>query len=199
MSKSNSVCKRCRREGSKLFLKGGRCLTPKCSFGKRSYAPGANSSTRPSKLSDYGIQLREKQKTKTIYKIREKQFKNYFIKASKSKEASGEKLMQFLESRLDNVVYKLGFSSSSRHARQLVQHKKIKVNGKVVDIPSYALSEKDKIEVVDREGYKLHKSEIPIWLKLDKGKLIGEVIKVPSRKDIVSDINEDLIVEFYSR
>jgi small subunit ribosomal protein S4 len=199
MAKENPVCKRCRREGKKLFLKGERCLTPKCSFTKRSYAPGSSSTSRPSKLSDYGVQLREKQKAKTRYGVREKQFENYYLKAAKTKEARGEKLLQFLELRLDNIVYKIGLGASMRQARQLVKHGKIKVNDKKVDIPSYQVSEKDIIKPVDKSIIKLTKTEIPVWLKFNKGDLTAEIVKIPSRTEIDSDISEGLIVEFYSR
>jgi len=199
MSSNNAVCRKCRREGDKLFLKGERCLSPKCSFTKRSYAPGARGQHRPGKLSDYGVQLRAKQGAKAIYKVREKQFKNYYEKASKTKEASGSKLLQLLETRLDNVVYKLGFSQSVRQARQMVRHKKFKVNNKIVDIPSYNVEINEKIEPKNKEGIKLSKNEVPVWLKLDKGNLSGELVKLPAREEITAQINEDLIVEFYSR
>jgi len=197
--RTKNVCRRCRREGVKLFLKGDRCLSPKCSFTRRSYVPGSSGTGRSAKLSDYAIQLREKQKAKSLYNLRENQFQNYYLKASKSKEASGEKILQMLETRLDNVVYHLGFANSLRSARQLVNHKKIKVNGKIVNIPSFSLREKMKIEPVVKTGFKIFKSEVPVWLKLDKANFCGEVVKVPMRSEISTDINEALIVEFYSR
>jgi len=199
MSEKNIVCRKCRREGEKLFLKGDRCMSAKCSFVKRSYIPGQHGTARVGKLSDFGVQLREKQKTKAIYGIRETQFSNYYKKASKTKQATGEKLLQSLEARLDNIVYRLGFAASRRQARQMVSHKMFLVNEKRVNIPSYQLKEKDKIEPIKKEGYKLFKTEIPTWLKLEKGKLVGELAKIPSRGEIETNINEGLIVEFYSR
>jgi len=199
MSDNNSVCRKCRRIGSKLMLKGDRCSTPKCAFTKRPYAPGATGNSRGSKLSDFGVQLKEKQKAKSIYNLRENQFHNYYLKASKTKEASGEKLIQFLETRLDNVVFRLGLASTIRNARQVVGHKNILVNGNVLDIPSYQLRKGEKVEPKKKENYKLFKTEIPVWLKFDKGKLSGEIINDPKRSEINTDINEDLIVEFYSR
>lgn len=199
MSNLNIQCRKCRHEGEKLFLKGERCISPKCAVLKRPYAPGAHGTARQPKLSDYGKQLLVKQKAKAIYGVRETQFRNYYDKASKTKEATGEKLLQLLETRLDNVVFKLGFTSSLRQARQLVGHGKILVNGKKLDIPSYQLREKEKIEPIKKEGFKLNAVDLPVWLKLEKGKLIGEIIKIPSRDEIVVNIDEGLIVEFYSR
>lgn len=196
---NNAVCRKCRREGKKLFLKGEKCFSAKCPFTRRPYAPGSKGVVRGVKLSDYGCQLREKQKAKVIYGLKEQQFRNYYKKAAKIKEATGEKLLQFLERRLDNVVYHLGFASSHRQARQMVSHKKFLVNDKKNNIPSHQLKEKDKIEPVDKKNFKLNKSEIPIWLKLDKKNLIGQLIKIPSREEIQTDLEEDLIVEFYSR
>lgn len=199
MSLQKNVCKRCRRENVKLFLKGERCLSPKCSFTRRSYPPGYPTKTRSGKISDYGVQLREKQKAKSIYGLRETQFKNYYTKASKTKEASGEKLIQMLEMRLDNVVYRAGFAISTRQARQMVRHGKFLVNNKKIDIPSYSLKIKDKIELIKKEGAKLYKTEMPVWLKMDNAKYSVEIIKIPTRQEIAADIDEELIVEFYSR
>lgn len=195
----NSVCKRCRRENKKLFLKGERCASPKCSFSRRSYAPGYPSKTKSGKISDYGLQLREKQKAKSIYGLRETQFKNYYTKASKTKGASGEKLIQFLETRLDTVVHRSGFATSGRHARQMVKHGKFLVNGKNVDIPSYQLKEKDVVELINKKDVKLNKTELPVWLKIDNAKYSIEIIKIPSREEILTEVDEGLIVEFYSR
>lgn len=193
------VCRKCRREGAKLFLKGSRCMGPKCSFTRRSYAPGAHGDVRFSKLSEYGKQLREKQKAKNIYSLRETQFHNYFKKASKNKEATGEVLLQLLEQRLDNVVYRLGFAPSRNSARQIVLHGKIMVNGKKVDIVSSQVKAKDIIEPAPKTKLNLLKTEIPTWLELDKKNSRGKVVKLPSREELSSDINEELIVEFYSR
>lgn len=195
----NTVCRKCRREGAKLFLKGERCFTPKCGFTRRSYAPGSHVNTRAPKLSDYGKQLREKQKAKAIYRIRERQFHNYYKKASKTKAATGEKLMQLLETRLDHVVFSLGFANSIRQSRQMISHKKFAVNNKKINIPSYLVKVGDKIEPRHKKDLKINKTEVPLWLKLDKNNLTGEVIKIPSRTEIKSEIDEGLIVEFYSR
>lgn len=198
-SKENVVCKHCRRAGGKLFLKGERCFSPKCSFTRRSYAPGMHGTSRVKKISDYGKQLREKQKAKNFYGVRETQFRNYYLKAAKTKEATGEKLLQLLESRLDNVVRKLGLALSTPHARQMVKHGKIKVNDKKVYIPSFNLKEKDKIGLIDTSNFKLSKTQLPVWLEIDKKTLIGKVVKIPTRGEIGMEIDEGLIVEFYSR
>jgi small subunit ribosomal protein S4 len=193
------VCKKCRREGSKLFLKGERCYSAKCAFTRRSYSPGTQGQGKFSKLSEYGKQLREKQKTKRIYGLRETQFVNYFAKASKNKQATGEALIQLLEKRLDNVVYKLGFCVSLAQARQNVTHGLYKVNGKKVNIPSYSVSIKDVIEPITKDTIQLSKNSVPAWLKIDAKKIIGEVISDPTKEDFPKEINFDLIVEFYSR
>ncbi|NOX36139.1 MAG: 30S ribosomal protein S4 [Calditrichaeota bacterium] len=202
------VCKLCRREGEKLFLKGARCFSAKCSFEKRSYPPGQHGLSKRSKLSEYGIQLREKQKVKRIYGVLEKQFKNYYEKASRQKGVTGENLLKILESRLDNVVYRLGFAPSRKAARQLVLHKHFMVNGRVVNIPSYLLRpgdvvsvrEKSKKLAVIHESLRRVKDEnlVP-WLRLDKAKLQGEFMDVPNRQDIPIDVQESLIVELYSK
>lgn len=195
----NPVCRKCRREGIKLFLKGERCDTPKCSFTKRNYAPGIHGNTRSRRPSDYCIQLREKQKARSIYNITERQFKNIFLKAAKSKANTGERLLQLLELRLDNIVFRLGFACSRRAARQLVGHGAIIVNKKKVTIPSYTCKE-DDILILNQKERKLSKStELPVWLKLDKGKLTGQILKIPARDNIETNINEQLIIEFYSR
>ncbi len=203
----DNTCKKCRREGEKLFLKGERCLTPKCSIVRRSYAPGEHG-TRPQRLSDFGVQLREKQKVRKIYGISERQFRNYFKKADRQKGITGDILFQLLEKRLDNIVYKLGLADSRRQARVLVNHRHFVVNGKKVDIPSYQVKKGDKIEIIDKSTKsilferlpkKLSKYNPPSWLKLDSKKLKGEVLKIPERKEIDANIDESLIVEFYSR
>jgi small subunit ribosomal protein S4 len=204
-----NVCKKCRREGVKLFLKGERCLSPKCALVHRGYAPGEHG-IRPTRLSDFGAQLREKQKTRRIYGISERQFRNYFKKADRGKGVTGEILFKFLESRLDNVVYRLGFCTSRRQARSLVNHGHFLVNGKKVDISSYQVKEGDKIEVKKQSKSKALFKDLPLrlsqskyispaWLKLDKKNLSGQVLKIPDRTEIDTNIDESLIVEFYSR
>ena len=195
----NAVCRKCRREGMKLFLKGEKCFSSKCPFTRRPYPPGARGQVKSIKLSDYGKQLREKQKAKRIYGLNERQFRRYFLQSAKHKEATGEVLLQLLERRLDNLVYRLGFASSRRNARQMVSHGLFLVNNKKVDIPSYQVKVKDVIEPKKKEGIELHKREIPSWLKLDKKKLQGEVIKIPEKEDLPQEIDQSLIVEFYSR
>ncbi len=195
----HAECRKCRREGEKLFLKGERCFSPKCSFTRRSYAPGIQGQSKFSKLSEYGKQLREKQKAKRIYRLRETQFANYFSKASKNKEATGEALIQLLEKRLDNVVYKLGFAASLNQARQFVSHGRILVNSKKVNIPSFSVKIKDTIEPIIKENFKLNKNNMPAWLKIDAKKLQGEILNNPTSEDFPKEINPELIVEFYSR
>lgn len=202
------VCKLCRREGIKLYLKGERCNSTKCSFETKSYAPGQHGQTNRRRLSNYGLQLREKQKIKRIYGVLENQFRRYFDKADKEKGVTGTNLMKMLESRLDNVVYRLGFASSRNLARQLVLHRHFLVNGKVVDIPSYQCRAGDTIQV--RESSKklscIHDSmkrirgdhDLP-WLILDKAKMQGIFIQVPERDQMGLDVNEQLVVELYSK
>ena len=200
-------CRICRREGQKLFLKGSRCYSDKCSVSRRNYAPGEHGQKRK-KLSEYGTQLREKQKTKSFYGVGEKQFRKYFVMASNKKGITGENLLQILESRLDNVVYRLGFGTSRAQARQLVNHGQFDVNGKKVDIPSYLVKPGDVISV--REIKKENKTikanmeansarPIPAWLERDAEKLSGKVIKLASREDVDIPVEEHLIVELYSK
>lgn len=200
-------CRICRREGQKLFLKGSRCYSEKCSIARRNYGPGEHGQKR-NKLSEYGTQLREKQKTKTYYGVGEKQFRKYFEMASNQKGVTGEALLQILESRLDNVVYRLGFGASRAQARQLVNHAQFEVNGKKVNIPSYLVKAGDVITV--RESKKDNatlkanieesaKRPVPAWLERDTEKLSGKVIKLASREDIEIPIEEHLIVELYSK
>ncbi len=206
---TGSVCKLCRREGVKIFLKGERCLSDKCSIERRNYPPGQHGpSMRRRKPSDYSIQLREKQKVKRIYGVQEAQFRNYFKKAARSKGTTGDVLLKMLESRLDNVVYRLGFASSRPSARQLVRHRHFMVNGRILDIPSYLVKEGDVIEVkepsrsldVIQESMKhFGRRREPSWLTLDKAKMAGQIVYAPSRSDIDLEINEQLIVELYSR
>ena len=203
----DAQCRVCRREGCKLFLKGERCYSDKCSISRRNYAPGDHGQNR-AKLSEYGTQLREKQKTKTYYGVGEKQFRKYFEMASNQKGVTGEALLQILESRLDNVVYRLGFGASRAQARQLVNHAQFEVNGKKVNIPSYLVKAGDIITV--RENKKDNatlkanveesaKRPVPAWLERDTEKLSGKVIKLASREDIDIPIEEHLIVELYSK
>ncbi|HFB68572.1 MAG TPA: 30S ribosomal protein S4 [Calditrichae bacterium] len=202
------VCKLCRREGEKLFLKGARCFSAKCAFEKRSYPPGQHGLSRRGKLSEYGIQLREKQKVKRIYGVLEKQFKNYYVKAAQQKGVTGENLLKLLESRLDNVVYRLGFAPSRKAARQMILHKHFTVNGRVVNVPSFLMRPGDVVAVRDKskkmgiihETLRRVKDEnlVP-WLRLDKAKLEGEFLEFPNREDIPIDVQESLIVELYSK
>ncbi|MFH0839756.1 MAG: 30S ribosomal protein S4 [Candidatus Omnitrophota bacterium] len=202
------LCKLCRREGTKLFLKGSRCNTDKCAVARRAYAPGQHGQKR-SKLSDYGIQLREKQKAKKIYGVLERQFRHYFFMAERSKGVTGEVLLQLLESRLDNVIYRLPFAPSRQGARQLVRHGKIRVNDKKVNIPSYLVTEGDVITVKSDEKLKKKIQDtaeltkdtraVPAWLAADYANLKGEVKRLPIKADIGYAIQEQLIVELYSK
>lgn len=200
-------CRICRREGQKLFLKGSRCYTDKCSISRRNYAPGQNGQKK-SKISEYGTQLREKQKTKAFYGVGEKQFRRYFDMASNSKGKTGEVLLQILESRLDNVVYRLGFASSRAQARMLVTHGAFEVNGHKVDIPSYLVKAGDIIAVreirKDNGAIKIAVEEngsrpVPAWLEKDQEKLSGKVVTLATREDIDLPVEEHLIVELYSK
>ena len=200
-------CRRCRREGQKLFLKGSRCYSDKCSISRRNYAPGQHGQKR-AKLSEYGTQLREKQKTKSYYGVGEKQFRRYFQMASNKKGVTGDNLLQILESRLDNVVYRLGFGASRAQARQLVNHGQFEVNGKKVDIPSYLVKAGDVITV--RENKKENATikanveanaarPVPAWLELNNETLSGKVVRLASREDVDIPVEEHLIVELYSK
>ena len=200
-------CRRCRREGQKLFLKGERCYTDKCSISRRNYAPGQHGQKR-AKLSEYGTQLREKQKTKAYYGVGEKQFRKYFEMASNKKGITGEELLTILESRLDNVVYRLGFASSRAQARQFVNHSQFDVNGKKCDIPSYLVKPGDVISVreikKDNATIKANVEEnasrpTPDWLERDLDNLTGKVVRLASREDIDLPVEEHLIVELYSK
>jgi len=202
-------CRLCRREGMKLFLKGERCYSDKCAFERRSYPPGQHGQAQMrAKRSDYGIRLREKQKVKRIYGVSEKQFKKYFDRADRMRGQTGHNLLQLLERRLDNVVYRLGFASSRTQARQMVAHGLFKVNGRTVDIPSYQVKPGDVIEL--KEKYRQNQIIIdnleavvrrgmPQWLELDKDNFKGVVKALPTREDVTMPIQEQLIVEFYSR
>ena len=204
---TDEQCRICRREGQKLFLKGSRCYSDKCSISRRNYAPGQHGQKR-AKLSEYGTQLREKQKTKSYYGVGEKQFRRYFEMASNKKGITGENLLQIFESRLDNVVYRLGFGASRAQARQLVNHGQFEVNGGKVDIPSYLVKAGDVISV--RESKKENGAikanievnsarPVPAWLELNNETLSGKVIRLASREDVDIPIEEHLIVELYSK
>ena len=200
-------CRICRREGQKLFLKGSRCYTDKCSISRRNYAPGQHGQKR-AKLSEYGTQLREKQKTKSFYGVGERQFRKYFEMASSKKGITGENLLQILESRLDNVVYRLGYGSSRAQARQLVNHGIFEVNGKRVDIPSYLVKAGDVVAVRENKKetgiLKINAEEnaarpVPEWLEKNVETLSGKVIRLAAREDIDIPVEEHLIVELYSK
>ena len=198
-------CRLCRREGQKMFLKGERCYSPKCALEKRNYAPGQHGQSRK-KMSDYGNQLREKQKTKRFYGLQETQFYNLYEKASRMKGKAGENLLILLESRLDNVVFRLGFAASRKEARQLVTHNHFTVNGKKVNIPSYEVKAGDVIRVKAKSTNSPKFKEIkdmqitvPSWLTVDVEKLEGKVVTLPTRAEIDTPVAEHLIVELYSK
>ena len=204
---TESVCRLCRREGAKLFLKGTRCYTKKCSFERRPTPPGQHG-VRRRKMGEYGIQLREKQKIRRVYGVLERQFRNYFLEADARPGVTGENLLRSLELRMDNVVYRLGFATSRAAARQLVAHGHFAVNGVASDIPSYRLKPGDKVEVREtrrsREPFKtaketLRNHQAPEWLSLDAANLAGIVQQHPRRDQMPLDLNEQLVVEYYSR
>lgn len=204
---TEAACKLCRREGEKLFLKGDRCYMEKCALSKRAYAPGQHGQRRK-KLSEYGVQLREKQKARRFYGVLERQFRNYFEMASKRKGITGVNLLQILESRFDNVIYRLGFAPSRAQSRQLVNHGHFNVNGQKVNIASYLLKPGDLI-TIDETSKKLTRFKnfveslqsrpIPEWLSLDTENIVGKVVKLPSREEIDLPIQEHLIIELYSK
>jgi small subunit ribosomal protein S4 len=203
----DAKCRQCRREGEKLFLKGEKCFTDKCPVERRSYAPGQHGQ-KQTRMSGYGTQLREKQKIRRIYGVLERQFRNYFEKAAQKKGATGETLLQLLESRLDNVVYRMGFATTRAEARQLVSHKAIEVNGKPVNIPSYLLRASDTVTVREKSRAQLRiKSSLelaeangfPSWVEVDSKNFKGVFKSVPDRAEIASDVNEQLVVELYSK
>ena len=202
---TDANCKLCRREGQKLFLKGERCYSSKCAIERRNYAPGQHGQARK-KQSEYGLQLREKQKAKRFYGVPETQFRNLFEKAAKKQGKTGENLMIFLETRLDNVVFRLGFAASRKEARQLVTHGHFTVNGKKADIPSMEVKAGDVIKVKERsvsspkfKEIKEMSITVPSWMTVDVDKLEGKVVAMPRREDIDTPIAEHLIVEFYSK
>jgi len=208
---TDAVCRLCRREGLKLFLKGERCLSPKCAIEKRNYPPGDHGKkvTFKRKMSDYGMQMREKQKARRIYGVMEKQFRRYFREASRRQGMTGVTLLAILESRLDNVVYRLGFADSRPQARQLVSHGHFLVNGQKTDIPSFLVSTGDTVTVSetsrnmtyfkDRSQIMQRMGKSPAWLNLSAVSLSGSVVNQPGREDIEIPLNEQLIVEYYSR
>ena len=205
------VCKLCRREGEKLFLKGSRCLTPKCSFERRSYPPGQHGREkqfRRGRASDYLLQLREKQKARRIYGMMERQFSRYFKRAEQQVGLTGTNLLVLLERRLDNVIYRLGFASSRAQARQLVSHGHIMLNGRKTDIPSALVSPGDVVSVRPESQRKAYFKElrqdlddrrVPRWLTVEAAQLSSNVLHLPAREDIDVTLNEQLIVEYYSR
>ena len=201
-------CRQCRREGEKLFLKAEKCFTEKCAIEKRNYPPGQHGQRRSSRLSDYGVQLREKQTLRRIYGVLEKQFRSYYAEADRKKGITGENLLQMLESRLDNVAYKMGLGGSRTEARQIVRHNSILVNGKRVNIPSYQVQPGDSISVADKSKDQLRiksaldaadERGLPEWLEVDVKKLTGTFKNRPERDDLPSTINESLVVELYSK
>ena len=202
------VCRLCRREGMKLFLKGERCYTDKCAIEKRNVPPGQHGRSRKAKMVGYGVQLREKQKVKRTYGVLENQFRRYFEMADRTRGITGETLLQLLERRLDNVIYRLGLATSRAQARQLVRHGHFTVNGKKVDIPSYSVKEGDVITVLGRTQKNPtveHAMEevkgrgIPEWLTFDAGQMTGRIQSLPTREQINLPVQEQLIVELYSK
>lgn len=204
---TGSVCRICRREGAKLFLKGARCYTKKCSFERRPSPPGQHG-VRRRKVGDFGLQLREKQKVRRVYGVLERQFRNYFRDAETHAGVTGEALLRSLELRLDNVVFRMGFATSRAQARQLVGHGHFAVNGRPSNIPSFQLRPSDRVEVREgrraREPFKtaketLRSHQAPEWLTIDAAKLSGTVADLPRRDQMPLDLNEQLVVEYYSR
>ena len=194
------ACKKCRRESEKLMLKGERCASPKCAMIKRPYAPGQHGQSFHGKISEYGKQLREKQKARRIYGMGENQFSLYAEKADKLEGNTAENLMTLLETRLDNVLYRLGFASSRSAARQFASHGLFAVNGRRVTIPSFLVKAGDKIDPLKKEMFKDVKSaNIPLWMTFDSKKLSATITHIPSREEINTTVNESLIIEFYSR
>jgi small subunit ribosomal protein S4 len=206
--RTGAMCRLCRREGIKLFLKGTRCVSEKCSFDKRGYNPGQHGQRRRGKLSDYGMQLREKQKVKRIYGILEKQFRGYFQKAERQKGVTGETLLQILERRLDNVVFRACFASSRAQARQMVKHNIVRVNDEKVNIPSFIVKKGDIVHIkvnsenskIMEENLKVNKDRgIPKWLDLNDMQFSVTIKELPARDDVGFPVEEQLIVELYSK
>lgn len=205
---TGAVCRLCRREGMKLFLKGTKCTTDKCPIEKRNFAPGQHGRDRKAKIVGYGLQLREKQKARRIYFALEGQFREYYEKASRTPGVTGELLLQQLERRLDNVTFRLGFATSRRQSRQLVRHGHVEVNGRKVNIPSFQVGVGDEIKirpnsakltVVESSREIASHNPAPAWLQIDADNLSGKVIALPKREDISIPVNEQLIVELYSK
>jgi len=204
----DSSCRLCRREKQKLFLKGTKCFTEKCPVERRAYPPGQHGQSRRQKISEYGVQLREKQKIRRMYGLMEQQFRNYFEKALHHTGRTGEELVKMLERRLDNVVYRLGLAPSRKAARQLVGHGHLLINNKVVNIPSYivrpgdviAVREKSKkLDVIHASMKRIKDNMLPAWLSLDKAAMTGTFLNIPERADIPLNANEQLVVELYSK
>ena len=205
---TGAVCRLCRRQGEKLFLKGTRCQTEKCAASKRAYPPGQHGKGRRQKLSNYGVQLKEKQKVKRIYGVMEKQFRKYFKIASKTKGVTGKVLLQLLERRLDNVVFRMGLGISRAQARQIVRHNLIAVNSCRVNIPSYLVDKndcveikaKDKVKIKIKDNLELSKDRtVPSWLEFHTADMKAKVLRLPEKGDIQQPIQEQLIVELYSK
>ncbi len=203
-----AACRSCRREGLKLYLKGDRCYSDKCSYERRAFGPGQHGQARFKKLSDYAIQLREKQKVKSMYGMLESQFRLYFQKADSQKGVTGENLLILLERRLDNTVFRIGFASSRGQARQLVRHKHILINGKKVDIPSFLISDGDVVSLKEKSRANGSINEnleavarrgVPSWVELDKDNYKATIKALPNREEITMPIKEQLIVELYSK
>jgi small subunit ribosomal protein S4 len=202
------VCRLCRREGTKLFLKGTKCLSDRCPIEKRNFPPGMHGKDRKAKIVGYGLQLHEKQKAKRMYFTLEGQFREYYEKANRATGVTGELLIQQLERRLDNVAYRLGFAISRRQARQVVRHGHVTVNGRKVNIPSYQVNAGDEIAIresakklliVEQGAQYAAQNPVPVWLEMNFDTLTGRVLSLPKRKDINLPINEQLIVELYSK
>ncbi len=205
---TDAVCRLCRREGMKLFLKGAKCFSDKCPIEKRNFPPGQHGKDRKAKIVGYGLQLREKQKAKRIYFAQEGQFRNYFEKAARTKGVTGYMLLQQLERRLDNVVFRMGFASSRRQARQLVRHGHVAVDGRKVNIPSYEVSQGEEITIRENsrklpvleiaKEFASHQA-VPAWMEIDRDNYKGRILNLPKREDIQLPVNEQLIVELYSK
>jgi small subunit ribosomal protein S4 len=204
----DAKCRQCRREGEKLFLKGEKCFTDKCAVERRSYAPGQHGQKSGQRLSDYGKQLREKQKIRKIYGVLERQFRKTYAEASRSKGVTGERLLQLLETRLDSVAYRMGFGASRTESRQLVRHNGIHVNGKRVNIPSYQVRPGDVVEVAEKAKAQLRVKAaadaaesrgVPEWMEVDAKALKGTFKALPTRPELPSSINESLVIELYSK
>jgi small subunit ribosomal protein S4 len=204
----DAKCRQCRREGEKLFLKGEKCYTDKCAIERRSYAPGQHGQKSGQRMSDYGKQLREKQKIRKIYGVLERQFRRTYGEASRSRGVTGERLLQLLETRLDSIAYRMGFGASRTESRQLVRHNGVLVNGKRVNIPSYQVKPGDVVEIADKAKSQLRVKAaaeaaegrgIPEWLEVDAKALKGTFKTLPARTDLPSSINESLVIELYSK